>query len=1036
MGFKPEHIIEFKLGDISSIRAALEIYQGLLKEDKVNRDNQMNVLFTYIENGMQKPLQSCNGDENELKKLDKVTHNQYLNIVHTFSRVSSEGIFFSHALTFDELKQDVITTATEIVNYSRRHNDTWEMWADDMCVFGLDPVFLLGQKYPEYTYLLGAFIIPYWDNEHADYAFLYLKYNYLQKGFDTNVMKAYCYCDNGEGRNYLVNIYDDYADEGEKFNLVDYFRNNNDKYLLFKNMLKERFIKQEFIQYSEQDYTKNPIEEIFETMIETFENISMEDVFIDDTFDNEAYKIKMEIEEYIGKPLTLEPKDEDEDENWENNNYTVWKDLFINCFENGENVWQYVLTGENENVVEQIKYVEIEKICREKNLKMCERLDFYLGEFETFENQFYSLFDIFIETFYEESDHGFIETINGVDQTGRDVVKRALDILFRAMDRKIFCDETYESILQYKIMDEAEFYNRYDAKCKNIVSAISFLLSEYIVYDFERKDSSRKYNIINANRELVLELFKGDAYKSLNKGELQITNDIVLQEEQFEIVKDGLTVNPSNLSIAAIILYFDCNNRVADDLTKYLIEFIKKNWVNVFTDEIRKNGEFTDDELETLKKYLIGPVIKIQESALANIQALMNSKKDVVEIGTILDILKKKLYSDVSTSDPQIQYNVLSSMEEALHNLIPMIYIVSFGFPSLMSNPAKNALKLLTHLAPIKTIKEVEKIVTALRRESDMYVVKRDMSKMVEDEKFLLAAEIFIANKNDDINKFVQMFIDDEESSSMLFKSIGRATIQEALNQLDKYFKSRFYDKVDEIDEDILKEYLEKEMFDGIRGLVAGCLCRVDRENQELVNTLTNETTAYIKGEISLENMMNFKSHVTEMHIERELLAVIWKLDTVYISRIIMLCSQYGVGGLNSVSPRSGSIETYINMLLELEIDKQLIVNLIIEIRDEEALEYIEDEIEIYDYIKHLPLKEREVAVELTTVLAVDQECYIDFIIQMTADSSQKIKGLSKKALQQIDSDVLEEDCYQNQFKKVSNEGDENTKNICKGFII
>ena len=180
--------------------------------------------------------------------------------------MSSAGIFFSHALLFDDLQEDVVCTVTEIVNYARRHNDIWEMWADDMCVFGLDPVFSLAQKHPQYTYLLGVFIIPYWDDEHADYAMNYLRYSYIRQGFDIHVMKTYCYYDNDTGRLYLSNTDTDNNDTEKSIDLVTYFRDNREQYALFKNMLRERFSKQEFIQYGEQYNTDNPLKKFSEQL--------------------------------------------------------------------------------------------------------------------------------------------------------------------------------------------------------------------------------------------------------------------------------------------------------------------------------------------------------------------------------------------------------------------------------------------------------------------------------------------------------------------------------------------------------------------------------------------------------------------------------------------------------------------------------------------------------------------------------------------------------------------------------------------------
>ena len=322
-----------------------------------------------------------------------------------------------------------------------------------------------------------------------------------------------------------------------------------------------------------------------------------------------------------------------------------------------------------------------------------------------FETEFSKCSGMLIDEFYEASDHDFISMVNGVDTSGSDVVNRAFDVLFRVMGKKIFCEEVYETLTSTKIITKIEFYDRYDSKCKSIISALSFLLSEYIVYDFNRASFAREYHIINANRLLILQLFKGDCHTSFNKGEVQITSDISLQTEQFNIVKNGLAISPSHISLASLTLSFDYNNNTGDDLTKYLFEFVETNWVQVFIDEIRKYGTLSEDDLTMVQQYLVGPTMSPQELILANMQSLFSSKQEIIEIENVFDILKEKLVSERDQDDPQIQYTILSNFEGSLTNLIPMLYTSSFILPSTFSRSSKRVLKLLTYLAPIKTIK-------------------------------------------------------------------------------------------------------------------------------------------------------------------------------------------------------------------------------------------------------------------------------------------------------------------------------------------
>ena len=105
-------------------------------------------------------------------------------------------------------------------------------------------------------------MIPYWDDEHADYAFRYLQNLYRDNGFTDDLMKAFCYCDSDQTRMAMLGISYDYRSE-DSLDLGKFFRENPVKYGLFKEMLMERFKEQEFIQYSESDYTDRPVQKIY-----------------------------------------------------------------------------------------------------------------------------------------------------------------------------------------------------------------------------------------------------------------------------------------------------------------------------------------------------------------------------------------------------------------------------------------------------------------------------------------------------------------------------------------------------------------------------------------------------------------------------------------------------------------------------------------------------------------------------------------------------------------------------------------------------
>lgn len=201
--------------------SALKEYQELLKSDQAVSSQVFQVEFVKAVNGEMCALQLSDADEVELTSLkvwdESTLHNETIEL----NRNASEVILFSHALQFNELVQEVVDTAKEIVAYSRRHNDTWEMWMDDMEVFGIEALLLLAKKMPEYAYFLGAYFVPYWDTEHADYALSY-PYELVSKyGLDDNMLKMFCYCDNGEARAMMLGS--DYYYESCEIDMAEYF---------------------------------------------------------------------------------------------------------------------------------------------------------------------------------------------------------------------------------------------------------------------------------------------------------------------------------------------------------------------------------------------------------------------------------------------------------------------------------------------------------------------------------------------------------------------------------------------------------------------------------------------------------------------------------------------------------------------------------------------------------------------------------------------------------------------------------------------
>lgn len=317
--FDKSKIITVELKEINSIKKALKDYRELLKSDQAVVGEAFDVEFCAKTSEGIRRLQIGDTENTELlKEAFKYGTDGDPEYLNSFKEIGdddevylSEPILLAHAMEFGELHDDVVDTARAIVDFSRRHNDTWKLWIDDMRIFGVEVLYMLAKKYPEYTYLLGQFFIPYWDNEHAgeysDYLFSLLE----ERGWTPEMIKAYIWCDSRHMRIHMY-IRDMYWEDSisRHGSLGNHLKANPKDYNLFKEMLRERFIEEPVLAYS-YDIDPNeekPVLEFYGTLmpcdIDESEEIAGE-IFIDDTFENEAANVEKEILSLTQKPLII-----------------------------------------------------------------------------------------------------------------------------------------------------------------------------------------------------------------------------------------------------------------------------------------------------------------------------------------------------------------------------------------------------------------------------------------------------------------------------------------------------------------------------------------------------------------------------------------------------------------------------------------------------------------------------------------------------------------------------------------------------------
>ncbi|MCY6372647.1 hypothetical protein [Clostridium ganghwense] len=298
--FKKYKQIIVDMNSEESISSALEQYKKVLESGEVLNDEEVfDVEFVKEENGKVKPLDIKDSSSyeilNEIMQMSELGEVSKDRILEFGDEIYySEAIFFSNACTYKNLKEKVLEVAKLVVDYSKKENDTWSLWVDDCTVFGIDMFYCIAKTYPEYTYLIGSYIIPYWDDEHASYViYEYLPRLVKERGVTRDIIKAFVYCDNSLARE---NIF------GEGF-LKDYFKENVDDYDYFKTELVDRFKTEPPIFDPDECTIDEVVDSYYKNIFGLdYDEPLSDEFFIYDRLDNEAAdlyeKVKPSLDKY------------------------------------------------------------------------------------------------------------------------------------------------------------------------------------------------------------------------------------------------------------------------------------------------------------------------------------------------------------------------------------------------------------------------------------------------------------------------------------------------------------------------------------------------------------------------------------------------------------------------------------------------------------------------------------------------------------------------------------------------------------------
>lgn len=802
----------------------------------------------------------------------------------------------------NSLDKEVVKLAKQIVAFAVEVNDSDNLWYDDCNVYGIDLLTTLALNRPEHIHLISEYIIPYWDDEHAPYVFEYLRYFSSKFGFSRDMLKAYAYCNNSYNfSNNFSYVNDNYEDEVST-KLFEFFKQNKDEYKYFKkqylNYLKEyprSSEDQNFVHLSTRLFMMLLGDKYEENLNEMFHNKTLEEEKED--FSDQIDEVLEEFSKDDYPFVRDEDAEEEELEDYEEeieDKIRINEEFFIKGLPNGNKIYDYILYGRNEEVLNKIpKITNLQRFAKENSLEIKTRFDYYGADY------LWEIMEPFIthqlECEVRQSMLGkFLNKSQDVSPKQRAL--RAVDVLVRVTGQSLE-DLSIQYLTQdYELCTLDELFKRYSIFESNddLLKEIKSLMNQL----FKDETSKEELEQLNALFLKDRELWDNILETVMHNRDENFEDDIVA-------VVPGLKKSEVKGCHLLTVAYIASKNFERDnkDIQK-LINFYTNNLLSVFVnifkeygktsyyvenDEINQEHLVTEvyeyckgsfpppppkDILEKLMKSGVNSLnedeMKIFEEAKQKAQNFKATSYD--DIKSSIDELCYLNEEDKETKHLGREMGIdmigLFSSDEMQGVLASIIYINKF-LPMQFQEQAKRIYNIMLELAPVKTIHETSKSFLNFRNlqqiENNPQIYYEFIDKLEDfkvKQEFIIAWQInravdniyteydFIHNK---LESFAQEYLEKEEEveSSSMFAALHKKR-KEALKSSIQYldFETR---------RDFLKLVNEKEP---IKEYFECCKTQFDRMLMDFAHRLTPWDTP--NWAMSKEEKVSYNSEVSK----------------------------------------------------------------------------------------------------------------------------------------------------------------------------
>ncbi len=697
---------------------------------------------------------------------------------------SVNGIFalFTHAMADVSLSPVVERTIDALIRYSRHVNDSGEMWVDNSSVFGVDIMYAFAYHRPEALYKFALYAIPYWDMEHADYITDYfhtLRNRLLDIGDTHSLLKAIVHADNHEIRLCLLNLTEDL--EWPPFDFVETFRASEAAYTTFKNLLIERFKEHPFLHYTARTRTEYPIHALYSDFAQLHRRASnpeTDDIdfyddeanldmhFVVDTFDNEAENMHQLLDDLYGSIVSPSAEDSESAPEDGELRYSDWKAFFLKVFDEGEAVWEYILTGKNSELLERLQPFDLMSRVRGSGLSVEKHFNYFYSEIEPLS---YCLVDIFLDFFSyfeapEMSNPQLKIAVNGVSTDENACVLRTMDVLNTTFEG-VFSNWIYKDFLDTERLSSPAFRARYD------------LFTDHYTRDVNALLQTAMDDMFPVDLRLLKRLY---AFMALDSAQSR------------PILKSKWTPTAAALTLSAFVYERDAALGKSDSELAYLV---KSNWLSVVTEAIGAETQGIEEALEAFVSYVKGP----SKPPKALIMKLMTQGPDALtpEENATLKASRPSGPSleAVAGGFGEASQTLVSAVEDLLSPLFSLYKWADHEWTSELTR----FFKFCFACAPFQTILAIKApYVDSYDDVSDAvnteYDVDDALKKLFKAPHLIKAAELHLAFENGNYAPYVEAYADDEPG--FMGMPSRRAQIEAALEYIEGRKVDRFKDLV------------------------------------------------------------------------------------------------------------------------------------------------------------------------------------------------------------------------------------------------